>query len=77
MGNVPARRMSSVIKAATRPAMHVKCRGTNYPRNESIQRCPVPDDNVSWDVPFPAYAAVDYTAPSVEAQPEWADVDFR
>ncbi|KAL8615266.1 hypothetical protein ACOMHN_051758 [Nucella lapillus] len=56
---------------------HIKARDCAYPRAEKIRRCPVPDDKVSWDELFPEYDPVDYTAPSVQSGPVWADVDVR
>ena len=55
---------------------HVKCRGETYPRDD-IKRFPVPDDKVSWSVPFPEYDPVDHTSASVLKQPIWADIDVR
>lgn len=57
--------------------MHFKARSKEYPRNPKILRFPVPDDNVSWDVPFPDYQPVEYTAPSVASGPVWADMDIK
>ena len=61
------------------PAMapHVKARCEVYPRTSDVIRFPVPDEMVPWDVDFPGYEPVDYTAPSVEKRPVWADPDFR
>ena len=56
---------------------HVKCRGDYPGAPPTIKRFPVPDDKVSWDVPFPEYKPVDYTAPVVAAKPVWADPDIR
>jgi hypothetical protein len=57
--------------------LHVKARCIEYPGGGGVKRFPVPDDKVEWSVPFPEYAPVDYTAPSVLAQPVWADFDIR
>jgi len=39
----------------------------------------VPDDRVSWDVAFPEYSPVCYTADVVASRPPplWADPDFE
>jgi hypothetical protein len=55
--------------------LHVKARKIEY--QGGIKRFPVPDDKVDWRAPFPEYNPVDYTAPSVLAQPYWADFDIR
>ena len=38
-----------------------------------MERFPVPDDKVAWDVEFPEYSPVNYTAESVLKKPVWAD----
>ena len=64
--------------ATTPPVMtHLKARCEVYPRTTDVRRFPVPDDKVLWDEKFPEYKPVDYTAPSVEKGPEWADHDYR
>ena len=63
--------------AAPIPTSHEKARGPAYPRDPDVQKASVPDDSVSWHVAYPGYSPVDYTAPSVEAQPVWADPDIR
>jgi ADP-ribose pyrophosphatase len=55
--------------------VHVKARTSPYP-GSSVQRAVVPDDKVAWTTPFEEYQPVEYTAPSVLAQPFWADLDF-
>jgi hypothetical protein len=35
-----------------------------YPKS-IIQRSPVPDDKISWDVPFPDYKPEGYTSPNI------------
>ncbi|XP_047491843.1 ADP-ribose pyrophosphatase, mitochondrial-like [Penaeus chinensis] len=61
----------SIISAAM---MHTKCRGGFYPRTEDkIPRSEVPDNKVSWTVPFPEYAPTEYTAPHILAGPAYAD----
>ena len=42
-----------------------------------IKRFPVPEDKISWQVAWPEYDPVDYTAPVVADMPVWADPDFR
>ncbi|KAJ1125296.1 hypothetical protein NDU88_003728 [Pleurodeles waltl] len=54
---------------------HTKARTSPYPQS-SVRRGLVPDDKVSWSVPWPEYQPVDYTAPSVLAGPVWADPDI-
>lgn len=56
--------------------LHTKCRNGLYPRS-STQRFFVPDDRVSWDVAFPEYTPVHYTADVVSSRPVWADSDFE
>ena len=56
--------------------LHMKCRNGLYPLT-SIQRFTVPDDRVSWDVAFPEYSPVRYTADVVANRPVWADPDFE
>ncbi|VDO54386.1 unnamed protein product [Schistosoma margrebowiei] len=54
--------------------LHVKCRNSPYPRTSDIQRYPVPDDKVSWNLSWPEYHPVAYTAPGISKKP-WADPD--
>ncbi|XP_077130113.1 ADP-ribose pyrophosphatase, mitochondrial isoform X2 [Ranitomeya variabilis] len=56
------------------PAMatHVKALTSPY-QGSKVQRRPVPQEKVSWSVEWPEYQPVEYTAPSVLAQPPWAD----
>lgn len=51
--------------------VHTKARLSPY--QGGTERAAVPDDKVPFHVPFPDYKPVDYTAPSVAAQPVWAD----
>ena len=60
-----------------KPSTHMKCRNASYPRDKSIVRCDVPDDMLSWSVPYPQYAPVEYTGPSVAGKPVWADFDYK
>ncbi|XP_053375162.1 ADP-ribose pyrophosphatase, mitochondrial-like [Mercenaria mercenaria] len=56
-------------------SVHVKARCKFYPRTkDSVERCPVPDDKVPWNVDFLEYAPVDFTSESVLKQPVWADL---
>ncbi|XP_069591055.1 ADP-ribose pyrophosphatase, mitochondrial isoform X2 [Ranitomeya imitator] len=57
------------------PAMatHVKALTSPYPGSK-VERRPVPQEKVSWSVEWPEYQPVEYTAPSVLAQPPWADL---
>lgn len=57
--------------------MHRKCRSATYPRDPSIKRFPVTDDQVPWTTPYADYDPTDYTSPSVTAMPVWADYDVR
>ncbi|XP_043929139.1 ADP-ribose pyrophosphatase, mitochondrial-like [Protopterus annectens] len=43
-----------------------------YP-NSDFKRTSVPQDKISWSVPWPDYIPVDYTAPSILKGPVWAD----
>ena len=51
------------------------CRLQEY--QGGIKRFPVPEDKVSWQVEWPEYNPIDYTAPVVLSMPVWADPDFR
>ncbi|KAL5967618.1 ADP-ribose pyrophosphatase mitochondrial [Taenia solium] len=53
-------------------ALHVKCRNTYYPAEESVPRFHVPDAKVPWSVPFGSYNPINYTSPSV-LKASWAD----
>ncbi|XP_066299867.1 transient receptor potential cation channel subfamily M member-like 2 isoform X2 [Branchiostoma lanceolatum] len=55
--------------------IHQKARTSPYPMCD-VNRFPVPDDKVPWEVPFSSYSPVDYTADCVLAGPPWADVDL-
>ena len=56
-------------------ATNTKCRNAKYLGNGD--RTHVPDDKVSWTVEWPEYNPVDYTSPSVQAGPVWADPEIR
>ncbi|XP_075686988.1 ADP-ribose pyrophosphatase, mitochondrial isoform X1 [Rhinoderma darwinii] len=51
---------------------HIKALTSPYPGSK-VERWPVPQEKVSWSVDWPEYRPVEYTAPSVLAQPPWAD----
>ncbi|PVD32988.1 hypothetical protein C0Q70_08436 [Pomacea canaliculata] len=69
----------SKITSVTKLAMeiHIKARSSPYQRTTDVKRFPVPDEKVPWNVDFPEYKPVDYTAPSVQKGPVWADIDVR
>lgn len=50
---------------------HTKARSTPYLNGP--ERTAVPDDKVSWGVPWADYAPVNFIAPPVASQPVWAD----
>lgn len=50
---------------------HVACRNNVYAK--SFQRCPVPDDFISWSVPFEFYKPLFYESPGIDGKP-WADL---
>ena len=58
--------------------MHTKARGLEYP-GTNVKRFDVPPEFADWNVPFPEYKPVDYTAETVLRQPPWpwADPDIR
>lgn len=63
--------LAKMISAKT----HVKCRGNIYPRS-NIARLQVPDEKVDWNVDWPDYNPISYTAPHLinsEKLPPWAD----
>jgi len=41
-----------------------------------IKRFLVQDNKVDWNIQFPEYNPVDYTAPVVKSKPIWADIDL-
>ncbi|KAL9974194.1 hypothetical protein ACROYT_G011206 [Oculina patagonica] len=55
--------------------IHQKARAIPYPQCAE-KRFPVPDDKVPWEVDFPDYSPVSYTAPVVLKKPSWADPDL-
>ncbi|XP_046383927.1 ADP-ribose pyrophosphatase, mitochondrial isoform X2 [Ischnura elegans] len=57
---------------------HIKCRGKFYPRTDNaVIRTAVPDDKVPWNIEWPEYNPVTYTAPHLlgtgDQLPSWAD----
>ena len=42
-----------------------------------MERIPVPDEKVPWDVKFEDYKPVEYTSENVLKKPIWADPDIR
>lgn len=55
-----------------RKRLNYKARLPCYPQS-LINRFPVPDHKVSWEIPFPEYDPVIYEAPEVKEHPYWAD----
>ncbi|NP_001090351.1 nudix-type motif 9 [Xenopus laevis] len=53
-------------------AAHVKALTSPYPGSQ-VQRTPVPPEKICWQVDWPEYDPVDYTAPYVLTNPPWAD----
>jgi ADP-ribose pyrophosphatase len=69
-------RAATIIKHLMKPRfLHTKARVLEY--QGGTKRTEVPDDKVDWNVEFPDYKPVDYTAPVVLSKPVWADPDFR
>ncbi|RDD39507.1 Transient receptor potential cation channel subfamily M member 2 [Trichoplax sp. H2] len=56
-------------------SVHKKARKSPYP-GTAIQRFPVPDNAVNWEIPFPDYEPVVHTDDVVLAGPIWADPDI-
>jgi len=67
---------SKVFKMSTMLQEHYKCRNVSYPR-DNIQRFPVPDEFVSWEVNYPDYNPPCHTSASVRAKPVWADEEIN
>ncbi|XP_076636109.1 ADP-ribose pyrophosphatase, mitochondrial [Colletes latitarsis] len=55
--------------------MHYKCRQGIYP-SSNVKRFEVPEDKVPWNVDFPEYEPVKYTASVLEGKP-WADPEIE
>ncbi|XP_065225337.1 ADP-ribose pyrophosphatase, mitochondrial isoform X3 [Planococcus citri] len=70
-------KISSLTKKFNFVAMiHHKCRNNIYPDfKNSISRLAVPDEKVSWDIPWPEYNPPNYTSESIKGQ-VWADPDL-
>ena len=60
-----------------RPDKHYKARCETYPRFPEVVKFPVPEDKMTWDVMYEEYNPPDFTAPSVQKGPVWADPDFK
>ncbi len=58
------------------PSTHTMCRGGDYQRNQKVKRLDVPDEKVSWGVPWPDYKPGEFTMDKVLAGPEYADPDI-
>ncbi|XP_063076705.1 ADP-ribose pyrophosphatase, mitochondrial [Engraulis encrasicolus] len=63
---------SSTIMASV---LHIKARSPVYP-GSTTNRLPVADALVSWQQAWNDYQPPTYTAPTVQAQPVWADPDI-
>jgi len=69
-------RAATIIKHLMKPRfLHTKARAIEY--QGGSKRTEVSDDKVDWNVEFPDYKPVDYTAAVVLTKPVWADPDFR
>ncbi|XP_053977834.1 ADP-ribose pyrophosphatase, mitochondrial [Hylaeus volcanicus] len=55
--------------------MHYKCRQGIYPFS-NVKRFEVPEDKVPWNVEYPEYEPVKYTAPVLKGKP-WADPEIE
>ncbi|XP_062614395.1 transient receptor potential cation channel subfamily M member-like 2 isoform X2 [Saccostrea cucullata] len=55
-----------------RKRLNYKSRIPRYPQS-MVNRFPVPDDKVAWEISFPEYDPVVYEAPEVKSHPYWAD----
>ncbi|XP_076236007.1 ADP-ribose pyrophosphatase, mitochondrial [Calliopsis andreniformis] len=55
--------------------MHHKCRQGFYP-SSNVKRFEVPENKVPWNIEYPEYKPVKYTAPVLKGKP-WADPDIR
>jgi len=54
-------------------SIHTKARKSPYSGTTDVQRAPVPDEKVPWNVNWPDYKPTEYTAPAVLKNPPWAD----
>uniref|UniRef100_A0A1B6M1F3 Nudix hydrolase domain-containing protein n=1 Tax=Graphocephala atropunctata TaxID=36148 RepID=A0A1B6M1F3_9HEMI len=62
--------------------LHTKCRNSLYPRsNGLVQRFPVPDNKINWEIRWEEYNPVDFTASFIKnqiwADPDVTDVNFK
>jgi len=57
------------------PVAHIKARCPVYPGSDT-RRFSVPDDKVDWEIDWPQYNPVNYTAPAVLKKPVWADPEI-
>ena len=64
--------------SATLPKIstHLKALGPDY-TGTNLKKISFDKKFISWSVDYPDYKPVDYTAPSVEKGPVWADPDIR
>ncbi|CAF0998472.1 unnamed protein product [Adineta ricciae] len=53
--------------------VHVKARMSPYSGTKDVQRAPVPNEKVPWNVEWADYEPVEYTAEVVLKNPPWAD----
>ncbi|CAL9693760.1 unnamed protein product [Knipowitschia caucasica] len=60
---------------ASSDMLHVKSRCPLYPGSK-VKRCPVSDDKVVWNTPWPEYTPVCHTDPAVNKKPKWADPEI-
>ncbi|XP_043942210.1 ADP-ribose pyrophosphatase, mitochondrial isoform X2 [Protopterus annectens] len=60
------------MSSITEKCGHIKALTSPY-QSSDIKRTSVPEDKISWSVPWPDYSPVEYTAPSVLKGPVWAD----
>ena len=67
---------SNSIKKMKGGSVHTKARCPEYPRKAGLKRFPVPDEKVSWDIPFPEYNPVAFTTDTVLGGPYYADPDI-
>lgn len=80
--NAPNACMGGLLSRVTyyfQPAMthHIKARCDIYPGKVEIQRYPVPNEKVPWEVDFPEYKPEKYTSDHVLNEPVWADKDVE
>lgn len=54
--------------------IHYKCRQGFYP-SSNVKRFEVPENKVAWNIEYPEYKPIEYTAPSLKGKP-WADLEI-